>query len=138
MTATSVTALPELIHRLDDAVAVRDDAACCRRVKQVLTDVIGRGERFLDAAFLRPAADRYARRLVHLDPAGRYSVLAMVWDQGQGTGLHDHAGIWCVECVYAGRIEVTSYSVRGGDPGGRGRGRRPDSSVRVPRAAEPR
>jgi predicted metal-dependent enzyme (double-stranded beta helix superfamily) len=116
MTATSVTALPELIHRLDDAVAVRDDAACCRRVKQVLTDVIGRGERFLDAAFLRPAADRYARRLVHLDPAGRYSVLAMVCDQGQGTGLHDHAGIWCVECVYAGRIEVTSYSVRGGDP----------------------
>ena len=116
MTVARVPALEELIHRLDEAVAVRDDAACCRRVKQVLTDVIGRGERFLDAAFLRPAPDRYARRLVHRDPAGRYSVLAMVWDKGQGTGLHDHAGIWCVECVYEGRIRVTSYSVRGGDP----------------------
>jgi predicted metal-dependent enzyme (double-stranded beta helix superfamily) len=116
MTATPVTALHELIHRLDDAVAVRDDAVCCRRVKQVLTDVIGRGERFLDAALLQPASDRYARRLVHRDPAGRYTVLAMVWDRGQGTGLHDHAGIWCVECVYEGRIRVTSYSVRGGDP----------------------
>jgi hypothetical protein len=40
----------------------------------------------------------------------------MVWDRGQGTGLHDHAGIWCVECVYEGRIRVTSYSIRGGDP----------------------
>jgi predicted metal-dependent enzyme (double-stranded beta helix superfamily) len=71
MTVTRVPALEELIHRLDEAVAVRDDAACCRRVKQVLVDVIGRGERFLDAAFLRPAPDRYARRLVHRDPAGR-------------------------------------------------------------------
>jgi predicted metal-dependent enzyme (double-stranded beta helix superfamily) len=116
MTSIHAPVIQELITRLDEAVGVRDDAACCRRVKQVLTDVIGRGERFLDAAFLRPAPDRYARRLVHLDPAGRYSVLAMVWDKGQGTGLHDHAGIWCVECVYDGRIRVTSYSVRGGDP----------------------
>ena len=44
MTVARVPALEELIHRLDEAVAVRDDAACCRRVKQVLTDVIGRGE----------------------------------------------------------------------------------------------
>jgi predicted metal-dependent enzyme (double-stranded beta helix superfamily) len=40
----------------------------------------------------------------------------MVWNRGQGTPLHDHAGTWCVECVYRGRIRVTSYSVRGGDP----------------------
>jgi predicted metal-dependent enzyme (double-stranded beta helix superfamily) len=46
----------------------------------------------------------------------RYSVLAMVWNVGQGTPLHDHSGTWCVECVYQGRIRVTSYSVRGGDP----------------------
>jgi predicted metal-dependent enzyme (double-stranded beta helix superfamily) len=39
----------------------------------------------------------------------------MVWGKGQGTPLHDHAGIWCVECVYSGRITVTSYAVRGGD-----------------------
>ena len=72
MTSVPAATIQELITRLDEAVSVRDDAACCRRVKQVLTDIIGRGERFLDAAFLRPAPDRYARRLVHLDPAGRY------------------------------------------------------------------
>ncbi|HET7601048.1 MAG TPA: cysteine dioxygenase family protein [Gemmatimonadales bacterium] len=116
MTSTASSALQEMLHRLDDAVAVRDDAGRCRRVKQVLMDVIGRGEPLLDSAYLAPTPERYARRLLHRDPEGRYTVLAMVWDRGQGTPLHDHAGTWCVECVYQGRIRVTSYSVRGGDP----------------------
>jgi predicted metal-dependent enzyme (double-stranded beta helix superfamily) len=33
----------------------------------------------------------------------------MVWGPGQSTPIHDHAGKWCVECVYQGRIRVTSY-----------------------------
>jgi predicted metal-dependent enzyme (double-stranded beta helix superfamily) len=106
----------ELIRRIDAAVAPEDDAARCRNVKQVLIDVVGSGEQFVPVAFLEPAPDRYARRLLHRDPRGRYTVLVMVWDKGQGTPLHDHAGTWCVECVYRGVIQVTSYSVRGGDP----------------------
>ena len=106
----------ELIRRLDEAVAVRDDEARCQNVKQVLIDIVKSGESFVEPAFLQPAPDRYARRLMHRDPQDRYTVLAMVWDKGQGTPLHDHAGTWCVECVYRGVIEVTSYSVRGGDP----------------------
>jgi predicted metal-dependent enzyme (double-stranded beta helix superfamily) len=105
-----------LMRRLDDAVATRDDETRCRAVKQVLVEAVTGGELFVDAPFLVPAPDKYARRLMHRDPAGRYTVIAMVWGKGQGTPLHDHAGIWCVECVYRGRIHVTSYSVRGGDP----------------------
>lgn len=106
----------ELIRRLDQAVEVRDDEARCQNVKRVLIDVVNSGEQFINAPFLQPVPDRYARRLLHRDPEGRYTVIVMVWDQGQGTPLHDHAGIWCVECVYRGRIQVTSFSVRGGDP----------------------
>lgn len=106
----------DLIRRLDEAVANPDDEACCRNVKQALVDIIANDGLVLDDAYLVPAPDCYARRLIHRDPAGRYTVIAMVWDQGQGTPLHDHAGIWCVECVYRGRIRVTSYEVRGGDP----------------------
>jgi predicted metal-dependent enzyme (double-stranded beta helix superfamily) len=106
----------ELIRRLDEAVAAHDDETRCRNVKQVLIDVVNSGEQFIDPPFLEPAPDRYARRLLHREPNGRYTVIAMVWDKGQGTPLHDHAGIWCVECVYRGRIQVTSFSVRGGDP----------------------
>jgi len=116
----SVTPRPakveELIRRLDEAVAVRDDATRCQNVKRVLSEVVSSGQDFVDDPFLKPAPHRYARRLLHRDPAGRYTALVMVWDKGQGTPLHDHAGHWCVECVYRGRIRVTSYSVRGGDP----------------------
>ena len=106
----------ELIRRLDQAMKDVDDGIRCRNVKQVLMDVVQSGEEFLDTHFLLPTPDCYARRLIHHDPQNRYSVLAMVWDRGQGTPLHDHAGTWCVECVYRGKIRVTSYSVHGGDP----------------------
>jgi predicted metal-dependent enzyme (double-stranded beta helix superfamily) len=101
----------ELLRRLDQAVAGSDEQALCRNVKQVLTDVVMSGEEFLEAPFLVPAPDRYARRLLHRDPAGRYTVVIMVWDRGQGTPLHDHSGMWCVECVYRGRIRVTSFDL---------------------------
>lgn len=117
MPTTSVShTVADLIHRLDEAVNVGDDEVRCRQVKQVLIDSVSGGEIDLDQAFLRTADGSYARRLLHRDPRGRYSVLVMVWDRGQGTMLHDHGGTWCVECVYRGQIRVTSYAVRGGDP----------------------
>lgn len=108
--------IDELIRRLDEAVTVVDDAGRCRNVKKVLTDIVGAGGSFVPELFMRTATGQYARRLLHRDPAGRYTVLVMVWDRGQGTSLHDHAGTWCCECVYRGRIRVTSFSVMGGDP----------------------
>lgn len=106
----------ELVRRLDEACAAPDDEGRCRNVKNVLTEIIRRGEELIDPSHLEPNPERYARRLLHKDPNNRYTVMVMVWDSGQATPLHDHAGIWCVECVYQGKIEVTSYSVRGGDP----------------------
>ncbi len=106
----------ELVRRLDAAMQPADDAGRCRAVKQVLCDLIRPGADFLAPGFLAPTPDRYARRLLHRDPEGRYTAIVMVWDKGQGTPLHDHAGIWCVECVYRGGIRVTSFNVMGGDP----------------------
>jgi predicted metal-dependent enzyme (double-stranded beta helix superfamily) len=110
------TKVDELIRRLDEAMGPPDDAGRCRLVKQVLIDIVNSGEQFVPERFLRPAGDRYARRLMHRDPQGRYTVLVMVWGSGQATPLHDHAGTWCVECVYREKIQITSYSVHGGDP----------------------
>ncbi len=102
-----------LIHRLDQAVDTDDLRVLCLNVKQVLSDVILSGDDFLDPPFVHPAPDRYARRLLHRDPRGRYTAVVMVWGCGQGTPLHDHAGMWCVECVYRGRIRVTSFDLEG-------------------------
>ncbi len=35
----------------------------------------------------------------------------MAWGPGQRTALHDHAGIWCVEGVVEGTMEVTRYDL---------------------------
>jgi len=35
----------------------------------------------------------------------------MTWGPGQGTPLHDHAGIWCVEGVVSGQMDVTQFDL---------------------------
>jgi predicted metal-dependent enzyme (double-stranded beta helix superfamily) len=110
-----ISTTAELIGMLDGAMSAQDSEGRCQNVKRVLECAIGPGADFVHQRFLAPAPERYARRLMHRDPAGRYTLLAMVWGVGQGTPLHDHAGMWCVECVYRGRIRVTSYSPIGPD-----------------------
>lgn len=107
----------DLVQRIDGVLAAApDDAGRCRGVKKVLEETLLADTEFLEPRFLEPHPERYARRLLHRDPQNRYTVIAMVWNVGQGTPLHDHAGIWCVEVVYQGRIRVTSYNAMGGDP----------------------
>lgn len=104
--------LAELVRRLDAAVAADGDSACCMNVKRVLEEAVQSGQEFLEARFLQPIEGRYARRLVHKDPGGAYTLLAMVWGVGQGTPVHDHAGHWCCECVYKGRIKVVQFDLK--------------------------
>lgn len=54
----------------------------------------------------------YARHLVCKRENG-YCVVAMVWGPGQGTPVHDHGGVWCVEGCIEGQLEVTSYKMLG-------------------------
>lgn len=110
---TPATPTRRFIDLLDKAVELDCVHKRCERVKSVLEDVFRSGDDWLEPRYLVPAPDSYARRLIHRDPTGRYSVVAMVWGIGQGTRLHDHAGEWCVECVYRGRIKVTSYDLVG-------------------------
>ena len=85
-----------------------DDTARCDTIADALRQATRVGG-FLGEEVCAPVDGHYGRRLLHQDPAGRYTVIAMIWGEGQGTPLHDHAGIWCVECVYQGQVEVVSY-----------------------------
>ena len=89
-----------------------------REVERTLRTLAGAGDLALPESLTRPCADRYARHLVHRDPAGRFTVLAMVWGPGQGTPLHDHQGLWGVECVAEGEIEAEAYRHLGTDEDG--------------------
>jgi predicted metal-dependent enzyme (double-stranded beta helix superfamily) len=106
-----VTARDMLCARLDAAVGAGDTAAIARRVKTELESVLRDGPLPLDARFRAARADTYARRLFHRDPVGRYTVVVMTWGPGQGTALHDHAGIWCVECVVDGEMDVAQFDL---------------------------
>jgi 3-mercaptopropionate dioxygenase len=97
--------------RLDEAVRAGDVATVTQQVKSALQSMLRDGPLPIDEHFRESRADTYARRLVHRDPDGQYTVVAMTWGPGQGTALHDHAGIWCVECVVDGRMEVAQYDL---------------------------
>ncbi len=110
MKSTPTISLDSFLNQVDAAVACTD-GPCCYRVKKVLEEACGNGVSWLPGSFLEPCTSGYARRLVYKDPADTYSIMVMVWDKNQGTMLHDHAGMWCVECVYRGRIKVVSYDL---------------------------
>jgi predicted metal-dependent enzyme (double-stranded beta helix superfamily) len=101
----------ELIDRLDGAVRTGDVRRTTREVKHLLETYCARGPELLPSSLRAPRPEGYARRLLHRDPQLGYTVVVMTWGPGQGTELHDHAGIWCVECVLDGELDVTQYDL---------------------------
>jgi 3-mercaptopropionate dioxygenase len=103
--------LADLIARLDAAVQLRDPDAITDRIKRDLQDAIRSHAVELPERFHRVRSDGYARRLLHRDDRLGYTAVVMTWGPGQRTPLHDHAGIWCVEGVVEGRMDVTQYDL---------------------------
>lgn len=104
--------LTELIDRLNAAVGEGTPDAITRRVKTDLEDLLGRGALDLPAHYRTARGDCYARRLLYQDPDNRFTAVVMTWGPGQGTPVHDHGGLWCVEGVVEGQMQVTQYDVR--------------------------
>jgi len=111
MSHAGVDSLPDLIARLDAAVRLHDPEAITRQIKRDLESAIQRGGVALPERFHRTRAEGYARRLLHRNDDLGYTAVVMTWAPGQGTPLHDHAGIWCVEGVVEGRMDVTQYDL---------------------------
>jgi len=79
-------------------------------VKRLLSDLISLAPQ-LPEAVRHPSTDDYARHLLYRDPGGLFEMVVMAWGPGQATPVHDHAGLWCVEGVVQGTIEVTRYDL---------------------------
>ena len=106
----SAIGVEELVRRLDGAVGAGDVATITRQVQHELERVLLSGGLLLDDRFRQTRPERYARRLLHRDPALRYTVLVLAWAPGQGTPIHDHPNLWSVEGVLEGELEVTEYA----------------------------
>src|SRR4051794_19147809 len=104
-------ALAALLADLDVAVGGRT-AVPTSDVAGALRPHLGRRD-LLAADHRRAAVDRYRTNVVHVDPAGRWSLVALVWRPGQRTPIHSHAS-WCVVGVHEGReLERTFRLVDG-------------------------
>jgi 3-mercaptopropionate dioxygenase len=110
-TSNMSEALTALIERLDVAVRLGDAAAITQRIKHELEDAMRDRSMALPERLRRVRPEGYARRLLHRNDALGYTAVVMTWGPGQGTPLHDHAGIWCVEGVVEGRMDVTQYDL---------------------------
>ncbi|SHF27714.1 cysteine dioxygenase family protein [Streptoalloteichus hindustanus] len=92
----------ERMHSADlDPEARAEQAA--RRLGELL-----RNENVLDARHMEPDPKAYRQHLVHVDPEGRFSVVALVWLPGQETPVHSHV-CWCVVGVLRGREHEVRY-----------------------------
>src|SRR4029078_8274366 len=61
----------------------------------------------------QPKSGCYARHVLHTDPAGRFTVLAIVWDAGQFSPAHAH-DTWCGYAVLENALEETVFRYNAG------------------------
>lgn len=102
----------KMLQRIDQAIEgdCPDEITTCLR--RTLVECIADPEIRLPESVFEVIPGHYARREVYTHPTKGYSMIAMTWGPGQGTPLHDHDGLWCVEGVWSGCIEVVSYQLQ--------------------------
>jgi 3-mercaptopropionate dioxygenase len=101
----------KLVAALDVAVATGDEHAVTAALRNALCKLIRDRDVELPACVHDPIQDHYARRELYRSPGLGYSVVAMTWGPGQGTPVHDHSGLWCVEGVWDGELEIVQYEL---------------------------
>jgi predicted metal-dependent enzyme (double-stranded beta helix superfamily) len=101
----------KLIDTLDAAVALHGAEELTRALRDGLCRMIRCSDVELPTCVFETCSDHYARRELYRSDRHGYSVVAMTWGPGQGTPIHDHAGMWCVEGVWRGELEVVQYEL---------------------------
>ena len=92
-------------------------SACSQPTIKQTTDILRDGlsrliaekSVYLPECVFEPVEGHYARRELLKCPETGVTVVAMTWGPEQGTPIHDHCGLWCVEGVWQGQIEITNY-----------------------------
>ena len=98
-----------LIDAIDHAVSQPSTHAITDTLRNSLCRLIRAQEVTLPECVYETAEGRYARRELYRSEEHGYCVVAMTWGPGQGTPIHDHCGMWCVEGVWSGALEVVQY-----------------------------
>jgi predicted metal-dependent enzyme (double-stranded beta helix superfamily) len=100
------TCVRGLEHLIEEGA---DEARIFREGGALLAGLIAQ-DGWLPEAIAAPDPDSYRIHLLHGDPAGRFSVSAMVWGPGQGTPVHDHT-VWGMVGVLRGRERCEEFGM---------------------------
>lgn len=100
-----------LVDALDDAMDKASPTEITDALRTTLCRLIREQSVQLPACVYEAHPEHYARRELYRSERHGYSVTAMTWGPGQGTLIHDHAGMWCVEGVWSGALEITQYQL---------------------------
>jgi 3-mercaptopropionate dioxygenase len=111
MLALDFPGAKKFVAAVDAAVAAPDVHTLTDELRGALCRLIRDGEVRLPPCCYEAQPDHYARRELYRSDALGYSVIAMTWGPGQGTLIHDHSGMWCVEGVWHGSLEITQYEL---------------------------
>lgn len=110
MLATEFPGCRQLIDAIDAAVVLDSPLEITDSLRGSLQRLICSKEVQLPACvYETPPGNRYARRELYRSEEHGYCVVAMTWGPHQGTPIHDHCGMWCVEGVWSGSLDVVQY-----------------------------
>ena len=96
---TSLTTLIEPVRGTVRSGAPASEAA--EAVARHLSSYLDGGPR-LPELYRRADPGEYTQHVMHVEPDGSFSIVALVWLPGQCTPIHDHVS-WCVTGVYEGQ-----------------------------------
>lgn len=102
-----------------DALAAEIGAACdapqimASRIRTVLERAVCHRD-LLTPKQREPNSRCYARHVIHGDPLGRFTILAIVWGPGQFSPVHAHDA-WCAYAVHDGPLRETLYAGNAAD-----------------------
>ncbi|MEP6822111.1 MAG: cysteine dioxygenase family protein [Chthoniobacterales bacterium] len=88
-----------------------DQARAGKAVAEVLRPFLARPD-LLTEKQKTPDECAYCRHILHVEPGGSFSIVALVWLPGQDTKIHDHVS-WCVVGVHQGEEDEITYSLAG-------------------------
>lgn len=111
MNDISFTGKDRLLELLHEACAKPDIEQTVNILRDGLSRLISEKSVYLPACVFEPVEGHYARRELYKCPESGVTVVAMTWGPEQGTPIHDHCGLWCVEGVWQGKIEITQYEL---------------------------
>ncbi len=112
MNGLSFTGKDLLVALVDKACAQETLFQTTEILRHGLSELIANKSVFLPECVFEPVEGHYARRELYKCPDLGVTIVAMTWGPGQGTPIHDHCGLWCVEGVWQGKIEITSYELK--------------------------